>query len=268
MTGEILFRNAPVHFSDKGKGRVIVLLHGFLESLEIFDEFSNALAKNFRVVSIDLPGHGKSDCIGYVHSMELMAESVKAVMDHLNLRKYILVGHSMGGYVALAFAELYPDNLKGLCLLHSTAWGDTPEKKKERTRTINLVKRDHSTFVKALVNKLYAPANRPRLAKEIRKHRSIAKKVSKRAIIASLEGMKERVNRELLLRFAPFPVLFIVGKKDSVIPWETMIAQAESPQRSRMLLLDNTGHMGFLEAKKETLDELGRFSARCFRGSF
>ena len=268
MTGEILFRNAPVRFSDKGKGRVIVLLHGFLESLEIFDEFSDALSKNFRVVSIDLLGHGKSDCIGYVHSMELMAESVKAVMEHLNLRKYVIVGHSMGGYVALAFAELYPDNLKGLCLFHSTAWGDTPEKKRERTRTINAVKKEHSKFVRSLVNKLYAPGNRTKLEKEIKKHIGIAKKISKRSIIASLEGMKERVNRELLLRFAPFPVLFIVGKKDSVIPWETMMPQAESPQRSRLLLLENSGHMGFFEAKKETLKELGRFSARCFRGSF
>lgn len=268
MTSEILFRNSPVRFSDKGKGRVIVLLHGFLESLEIFDELSHALSKNFRVISIDLPGHGKSDCIGYVHSMELMAESVKAVMEHLNLRKYIMVGHSMGGYVALAFAELYPDNLKGLCLLHSTAWGDTPEKKRERTRTINAVKRDHSGFVKTLVNKLYATSNRARLHNEIKKHRAIARKVSKRSIIAALEGMKERVNRELLLRFAPFPVLFIVGKKDSVIPWETMMSQAESPQRSRLLLLEDSGHMGFFEAKKETLEELSRFAGRCFRGSF
>jgi pimeloyl-ACP methyl ester carboxylesterase len=268
MIREMLFKYAVVRYSDKGKGRTIVLLHGFLESLEIFNELSDELSKQFRVITIDLPGHGGSECIGYVHSMEMMAECVKAVMEHLNLRKYIIVGHSMGGYVALAYAEKYPDNLAGLCLLHSTAWGDTPEKKMDRERAIQLVKKNHVRYSRALVKKLYAPANRKLLKEEITFQKKIAARTNKQSIIAALEGMKERVNRELVLRFAPFPVLFIIGKQDSVIPWETMLQQAESPQRSRMLLLENAGHMGFFEAKKETLEHLGLFAQRCFRGKF
>lgn len=268
MIHEMLFRYAVVRYSDKGKGRVIVLLHGFLESLEIFNELSDELSKKFRVISIDLPGHGGSECIGYVHTMEMMADCVKAVLDHLHLRKYILVGHSMGGYVSLAFAEQYPDSLAGLCLLHSTAWGDTPEKKKERSKAIELVKKNHVKYSRALVKKLYAPANRKALHEEISFQKKIAARTGKQAIIAALEGMKERANRELVLRFAPFPILFIVGKQDSVIPWETMIQQAERPQRSRLLLLENAGHMGFFEEKKETLKQLRLFAQRCFRGKF
>src|SRR3972149_4760338 len=120
MIKQAEFRNVKVRYSDKGKGRVIVLLHGFLESLEIWDEFSNKLSKRFRVLAIDLPGHGKTPAIGYVHSMELMAECAKAVLDSLELRKYVVAGHSMGGYVALAFAEMFPQNLSGLCIFHST----------------------------------------------------------------------------------------------------------------------------------------------------
>src|ERR1035437_2147572 len=115
------FRNIKVRYSDKGKGRVIVLLHGFLESLEIWEELSAKLSKRFRVIAIDLPGHGQTPVIGYIHSMELMAECVKAVMDSLDLRKYVVVGHSMGGYAALAFAELFPQRVAGLCIFHSTA---------------------------------------------------------------------------------------------------------------------------------------------------
>src|SRR5579872_6736259 len=96
------FRQVKVRFSDKGKGRVIVLLHGFLESLEIWEELAAKLSKSFRVIAIDLPGHGQTPVIGYVHSMELIAECVKAVMDFLHLKKYVVVGHSMGGYAALA----------------------------------------------------------------------------------------------------------------------------------------------------------------------
>lgn len=268
MIHEMLFKYAVVRYSDKGKGRVIVLLHGFLESLEIFNELSDELSKSFRVVCIDLPGHGGSECIGYVHTMEMMADCVKAVLDHLNLRKYVIAGHSMGGYVGLAFAEKYPDNLAGLCLLHSTAWGDTPEKKKDREKAIEVVKKNHLKYSRTFVKKLYAPANRRLLREEIAFQKKIASRTGKQAIIAALEGMKERVNRELVLRFAPFPVLFIAGKKDAVIPWDTIVQQSERPQRSRLVLLKEAGHMGFIEEKKETLKQLRRFAQRCFRGKF
>lgn len=268
MMQQVLFRNAAVRYSDRGKGRVIVLLHGFLESIEIFDQYAAALSKKFRVITIDLPGHGRSECIGYVHTMEMMAQCVKHVMDHLGLRRYLMAGHSMGGYVALAFAEMYPDNLTGLCLFHSTAWGDTPARKKERTRAIELVKTNHGRFARELVKKLYAPANRARLKDEITRHKKIASSTGKQAVIASLEGMKERANRELVLRFAPFPVLFIVGMHDTVIPWETVKEQSERPQRSRLLILEHSAHMGFFEEKERSLEQLMLFAHRCFRGKF
>ena len=114
------FKYGKIAFKVKGKGRAIVLLHGFLESSEIWSGYAEKLSRVYKVVLIDLPGHGQSDCFGYVHRMELMAQSVKAVLDSLHLRRYILVGHSMGGYVSLAFAGLYAENMKGMVLFHST----------------------------------------------------------------------------------------------------------------------------------------------------
>ena len=117
----------------------MVLLHGFLFSSGIWHDLAASLARSYRVICIDLPGHGESGCFGYVHSMELMAQAVKAVLDQLRLKRYVMAGHSMGGYVALAFAELYPDNLRGLALFHCTAYPDTAEKRHERERAANLI---------------------------------------------------------------------------------------------------------------------------------
>lgn len=130
MTKSTDFRGIQVSFNDVGKGRTVVLLHGFLGAKELWGATAKNLSRSYRVISIDLPGHGETPCIGYAHSMELMAKSVKAVMDHLKLKRYVIIGHSMGGYVALAFADLFPDNLKGLGLYHSTAYPDSEEKKK------------------------------------------------------------------------------------------------------------------------------------------
>ena len=119
MLKTCLYKNAPVTFSETGKGRAVVLLHGYLGSHKIWEQTVSNLSKTYRVIAIDLPGHGGTSSYGYAHSMELMAKCVKSVMDHLRLKTYVIVGHSMGGYVALAFADLFPDNLKGLCLYHS-----------------------------------------------------------------------------------------------------------------------------------------------------
>lgn len=260
------FKEADIRYSDKGKGRVVVLLHGFLESLEIWKGLTEKLTKRFRVISIDLPGHGGTECIGYVHSMELMAECVKSVMDKLRLRKYVIVGHSMGGYVSLAFADKFPDNVKGLCLFHSTALADTPEKKEGRERAIKAVKANHSKFINELVTNLFAEENRKIMKDEIKEVKAIASKTKKQSIIAALEGMKERPNRELILKFAPYPVLFIIGKKDNVIPWSTMKEQVYLVQDHTVLNLEHAGHMGFYEAKETTEKALYKFAAKCFRG--
>jgi len=101
------FKKIKIRYSDTGKGRVIVLLHGFLGSHDVWSEFVKKLSKRFRVITVDLPGHGETPSIGYYHSMELLAQSVKSVLDKIGVRRYVMVGHSMGGYAALAFTELF-----------------------------------------------------------------------------------------------------------------------------------------------------------------
>lgn len=262
------FKKIKVRYSDVGKGRVIVLLHGFLCSHEIWNETAKKLSRKFRVISIDLLGHGETPCIGYSHSMELLAQSVKAVLDKIGVRRYVIVGHSMGGYAALAFAELFSGNVSGLCLFHSTSYADPAEKKKDRERAISLVKKEHKHYVVEVVNALFAPENIERLQPQVEKVKKIASSVSRQAIINSLDGMKERKNRESILKSAPFPVLFIAGKKDSIINFETIYPQIGLCKYPSILLLEDAGHMGFYEAPKETVKEIKTFALRCFRNKF
>ena len=266
-TKTIISRGAKIRFADIGKGRALVLLHGFPFSLDIWfaNGFANALAKKFRVIAIDLPGHGKSECIGYVQKMERMADVVKDVMDEIGLRKYVVVGHSMGGYVALAFAEKYSDNLRGFCLFHSSALPDSEEKKLDRDRGIKIVKRNPATYTNALVANLFAVANQKYLKKEINWVRRLSAKTKRQGLVATLEGMKIRKNREIILKFANYPVMVIAGKRDNVMPFESLKMQSELPKISRLLALERVGHMGFMEAKDTTLKKLKVFSNFCFK---
>lgn len=258
------FRKIKVRYSDKGKGRAVVLIHGFLESLEIFQELSTRLSKSFRVIEIDLPGHGQTPALGYMHSMELLAECVKAVMDSLHLKKYVMVGHSMGGYTTLAFAELFPDRLAGFCLLHSTAMPDSEERKRDRDRVAEIVKNDHIEFVSGLIPKLFAPENVNLLVEEVEHAKKIALNTPKEGIVAALKGMKERPSRELVLKNATCPVLFIIGKKDVILAWENLLLLASLPKRSFQLVLEHAGHMGFYEAPMETFKSIRKFARMCF----
>ncbi|HLG03412.1 MAG TPA: alpha/beta hydrolase [Bacteroidia bacterium] len=266
-TKTMLSRGAKIRYSDTGKGRAVVLLHGFLESLEVWfgNGFANDLAKKFRVIAIDFPGHGKSDPLGYVQRMERMADVVKDVMDEVGLRRYVLAGHSLGGYVALAFAEKYVENVSGLCLFHSTALADNEEKKLDRDRAIRIVKRNPVKYTNQLMINLFAVANQRYFRKEINWMRRMAAKTKKQAIVACLEGMKIRVNRELILKFAPYPVLFIAGARDNVIPVKSLEQQKKLPKTARLVILEKAGHMGFLEARDTALNKLRAFTGFCYR---
>lgn len=245
----------------------MVLLHGFLESSVMWNDYVAELSKSKRVICIDLPGHGNSDCFGYVHSMELMAECIKAVLDELNIRKCVMVGHSMGGYAALAFADMYPDNLRGLCLFFSTTREDSPEKKKRRDQAIRLVKQNHKSFIRAAIPQLFRPKNRIVFKEEIKQLKQEALKTPQQGIIAALQGMKNREDREIVIRFCPYEVLFVIGKYDPVLPYEELLEQAQYSERAKAELIPDIGHMGFIEKKEECLKTLKRFANHCYTSS-
>jgi pimeloyl-ACP methyl ester carboxylesterase len=257
---QIIYKNTKISFTDDGKGTAVVLLHGFLENKTMWDKYVSALSKNHRVITIDLLGHGETECLGYVHTMEDQADMIFAVLISLRIRKIVLVGHSMGGYVALAFAELYPDNVKGLFLLNSTSRADSDERKINRNRAIKAVKQNHTNFVRISISNLFSEDNREILAKEIEKVKLEALKTPLQGIVASLEGMKIRKDREVLLHFAPYPIQLVLGKKDGVLIYDDTIDQIEGTKVELTTFPD--GHMSHIENEAELKKVLSDFLKR------
>lgn len=192
----------------------------------------------------------------------MMAEGIHAVLKSLNIPNCIMVGHSMGGYVTLAFAEKCPRMLKGFVMFHSQAAADNAETIIARERTIALVKKDHQGFIKNFIPDLFDPANVKKLGKEIENLKELAQKTPKEGILAALEGMKSRPDRLHVLAQSKVPVLFIIGKNDSRIPMEVIVPQTLLPEHTEMLLLDHVGHMGFIEASAVTFKALKGFAER------
>ena len=257
----LAYKNIKIHFSVEGKGRAIVLLHGFLEDSGMWNEISKELSKKFRVVTIDLLGHGKTENLSYVHTMEEQATMVKFVLDKLKLRKYILVGHSMGGYVSLAFAEVYPNNLKGICLMNSTAIADSKEKQSNRDRAIEAAKYNPDIFIKMAIPNLFAEKNRLTFKKEIEQITLGAIEMSKQGIIAALDGMKIRKDRSFLFKTLPFPILLILGKKDPVLDYKSMVTQTRNTPVTTVEFDD--GHMSHIENKNDLLKTIKDFAHFC-----
>ncbi len=254
----IQFKSIKVAFTDEGKGKAIVFLHGFLAAKEMWNPFATTLSKTQRVITIDLLGHGNTNCLSYVHTMEEMAEAVEAVLRYLKLRKYFLVGHSLGGYVSLAMAENNPDNIKGLVMFHSTAKADNKQKKADRGRAIKVVKRNTKIFINEAVPNLFNTKYKP-YKRGITQIKKLALSTSKQGIVAALEGMKIRLDREIILKFAPYPVLYIIGEEDKILPFKDLIDQAKLQEHGKYLLLKKVGHMGFIEAKKESYKAIKKF---------
>lgn len=253
----IHFKNTTISFTDEGKGTAIVFLHGFLENKEMWVDYVPEFSKKYRIITIDLLGHGNSESLGYVHLMEDNADVVHAVLSELRIRKAVLVGHSMGGYVALAFAELYPEYVKGLVLLNSTSRADSDERKTNRDRAIKAVKQNYSNFVRLSIANLFSENNRERLADAIENVKNEALKTPLQGIVASLEGMKIRKDREVLLHFSTYPMLLILGKKDPVLNYEETIEQIEGTNVALKTFPD--GHMSSIENRKELIEVLGIF---------
>ncbi|WP_294736635.1 alpha/beta hydrolase [uncultured Flavobacterium sp.] len=255
------YKNTNISYTDTGKGTAVVLLHGFLENQTMWNAFVPELAKRNRVITIDLLGHGQTGCIGYIHTMEDMADAVHAVLHELRIRKVILAGHSMGGYVALNFAELYPDMVKGIVLQNSTARADSEERKTIRDRSIKAVKRDHASYVRIAIANLFNNDRREELSADIENLRTEALKTPLQGIIAAQEGMKVRKDQEVILHFAPYPILLVLGQKDQSLPYNNHVDQIEGT--SVKLVTYPDGHMSHIENRDALLEEITGFVKQC-----
>lgn len=250
----INFKSTPIAFGAKGTGNPIVLLHGFLESSKIWEPFIADLSKKRKVIYMDLPGHGGSGTLGEVHTMEQQATIVKTVLDTLGETSVTLVGHSMGGYVCLAFLEQYPELVKSIMLMNSTPEADDDEKQKNRDRAIDLVKRNKKTYISMAISNLLTPENNEKFKTQIDDLKEEALTFPEEGIINSLKGMKIRTERIDVLRKFYGSKYFMIGKKDPVTDWEQVNNIAEACD-CKIFLTEN-GHLSYLEDSAEVREIL------------
>ena len=245
----IMAGDTPMHIADTERGeRCVVLLHGYLESMIVWDEFVDLLKNSVRVVTVDLPGHGISTIVGEVHTMEFLAECVGNTMKALGIDRYSIVGHSMGGYVALAMLDNYKEHIESITLLHSTTSADSQEKCDRRRREIELIKAGKkNTLARLVPHAGFAPENTKRLKDYIEDIGELILITEDEGVIAILAGMIERKSRGEQLRDSNIPHLFIFGRHDYYIPVDVAEEMIAADPSARVLWLEHSGHMGFYE---------------------
>ena len=243
---EILIENKKVFFRLIGEGPVVVFLHGFGEDGNIWKQQWKDI-KGYRLIIPDLPGSGKSEMIGDM-SMEGLCVCVQTILHAENVTDCIMIGHSMGGYITLAFADKFTSVLNGFGLVHSTSYADNEEKKDTRKKGIDFISENGSAaFLKTAIPNLYAAVTKEKNPDLINEHIESAQSFSKAALTAYYQSMIKRPDRSSVLNKTRLPVLFILGKHDTTIPLHDGLQQSHLPMWSYVHILEESGHMGMTE---------------------
>jgi pimeloyl-ACP methyl ester carboxylesterase len=254
------YKGRRICYTDSGTGTVIILLHGYLESSEVWNGFKDKLSSEFRVISIDLPGHGLSDIYDETHSMEFMATAVKELIDSISIKKVFITGHSLGGYVALAFLELFPWYLSGYCLFHSHPFPDSNEAIDKRKREIAIVNagKKHLMYPDNVI-RMFAPTNVEKYSEALQRSKEIASKIPGEGIVAVLNGMMQRPSRLNVMEEGKVPCLWILGSMDSYIPYDIIQSKVILPVNARVVVLRKSGHLGFIEEEDKSVEVISNF---------
>jgi len=241
------FEHTQIYYQTHGEGPAVFLLHGFLESSEMWDPIIPEISKKHTVVTLDFPGMGKSGVIDKTHTMEKMAEVVNALINHLQFENATLVGHSMGGYVILAFAELFPNKLNKIVLLNSSSVADSEEKKSIRDRAIDIVAINPRAFISMAIGNLVMESSHEKFQTEINNLKELAYKFPVEGIKAALRGMRDRKDRtEVLTNFSGLKYS-LLSKDDPLIPVEENLKLAQKAGVETTIV--SGGHMSLIENK-------------------
>ena len=273
MFKSILYRSSEIFYRVIGEGKPVLLLHGFGEDGEIWDKQVECLKTRFRLIVPDLPGSGKSGIISRepgVGSQELAvgmadyADLVKSILHEEKITECIMLGHSLGGYITLAFAEKYPASLNAFGLLHSSAFADSEEKKAARRKSNTFIKNNGAyEFLKASIPGLFKASegleSTDRLNKPFEALIERGRNFSAEALIQYYEAMIARPDRTEVLKTFPGPILFIIGQHDNAVPFQQSLQQCYLPAISHVDILRNSAHMGMMEETDKVNEIISAF---------
>ncbi|MBQ0015881.1 MAG: alpha/beta hydrolase [Bacteroidales bacterium] len=260
------YQGRKIHYRDEGQNNrhTVVLLHGWAQDLDIWSGYTLGLMHELRVVSIDLPGHGMSDTYSEMHSMDFMANCVHELLNEIGIDQCVMIGHSLGGYVALAFARMYGAQLIGLGLINSHALPDTKQDTLRRQNTCNELANNYHGYISTFITSLFAEKNRRAFERIISNIIDHDYDRNAQDMIASQKGMMRRNSEVNTLAQFERPIMFIYGKQDNRIPIEVAIVQTSLPKHAESLILDQVGHMAHIEAEKEVTNFMKHFVETCY----
>ena len=253
-------KGVSIFYTDQGQGDALVLLHGFLESSAMWLPFIQELVQTHRVICIDLLGHGKTSCNGYIHTMEDMARAVHSVIEELLLDKITIIGHSMGGYVGCAYAKAYREKLEALCLLNSTPLPDDEERKLLRTRANTMAKESYHQLVRMSFTNLFDPETRKKCKTTIDLAIKDATQTPVQGYIAANSGMRLRENYSTLWQDGNFFKGMILGAKDWII--DSNLHQSQFENHTDYFKIIPGGHMSHIGQEAILKHNLFKFLPR------
>lgn len=268
MERNIEYRGGKVSYTVSGEGNELVLIHGYLESAEIWGEFAEKLSERHRVVAVDLPGNGRSSDYDADHTMCFLADSVLAVMEKEKIKKAVVVGHSLGGYVTLNMADRYPERVSGYILFHSHPFPDSDEARDNRSREIGIVESGKKELLYTVnIPGMFADVNLERFRDAVEKSRLIASSHTDNGIISILKGMMGRKDRTGVLGSGKIPSMVILGRMDNYIDYDTMKDRLPIPANGSVVTLEDSGHMGFIEEMEKSVALVSDFAGSVNSGS-
>lgn len=245
-------------YSDQGKGEVIVLLHGFCGSAEYWEQVIPGLSSNYRVIAPDLRGHGASEAPLGPYSIEQMADDVLGLLDLLEISECTLLGHSLGGYITLSFAQRYASRLKGFGLIHSTAYPDSEEARENRLKSVSRIQNEGITpFVDGFVPGLFAEATASESPQLLERAKEIGYRTPPQGAAGAALAMRERPDRRDVLSATTLPVLLIAGEQDKLIPAERTFT-SDNPNVTQHVI-SGVGHMSLFEAPEQLAEVIKEF---------
>jgi pimeloyl-ACP methyl ester carboxylesterase len=249
----LMHKNAGLHYQVMGEGNVLVLLHGFAEDSSIWNHTAATLSHNYRLVIPDIAGTAESSIlVGENIGMEDYAESIHAILINENIQQCCMIGHSMGGYITLAFAEKYPEMLHAFGLYHSSAYPDNQEKKETRKKAIEfIINKGALPFLKTSIPGLFADPVKSK--KDIEELIEKAKQFTPEALVQYYHAMISRPDRTEILSSFPSPILFAMGIHDKAVPFEDSLQQSRLPSQSHIDIFQNSAHMSMLEEPEKSL---------------
>jgi pimeloyl-ACP methyl ester carboxylesterase len=238
-------------YDRRGKGAPLVLLHGYPLDHHLWDEVAPLLEDTFDLILPDLRGFGESSTIDSFYAMEDYATDIGSLLDKLGIKKAALAGHSMGGYVALAFVRLFPERVRGLGLVSSQVLADPTERKEARYKSAaEVMEHGIDSVVETMAPKFTSNEKLQAFARASMERQQPA------AYIGALKAMASRVDSTPLLASFRFPVVLIHGTSDELIPIDRAREVKAALPQAHLVEISGAGHIPMMEDKEKTAEAL------------